>query len=78
MIEVRSDAINDEVGHFSNECRNSQLAKEKEKVYQKKDYGSSQKYLIKSNTAEGKSWNDTDDENSNLKSNTCDKIFFIS
>ncbi|KAL8115493.1 hypothetical protein AgCh_022117 [Apium graveolens] len=36
--------------------------KDKAKAYQKKDSGSSRKYPVKSYIAEGKSWDDTDDE----------------
>ncbi|XP_074377819.1 uncharacterized protein LOC141719344 [Apium graveolens] len=52
----------DEVRHFSTECRKSQQAKDKGKVYQKKDSGSSRKYPVESYIAEGQSWDDTDDE----------------
>ena len=52
----------DEIGHFANECRKSQQAKDKGKVYQKKDSGSSKKYPVKSYIAEGKSWDDTDED----------------
>ncbi|XP_074342639.1 uncharacterized protein LOC141680265 [Apium graveolens] len=52
----------DEIGHFATECRKSQQARDKGKAYQKKDSGSSRKYPVKSYIAEGKSWDDTDDE----------------
>ncbi|XP_074327614.1 uncharacterized protein LOC141665528 [Apium graveolens] len=52
----------DEVGHFATECRKSQQGKDKDKTYQKKDSGSSRKYPVKSYISEGKSWDDTDDE----------------
>ncbi|XP_074328193.1 uncharacterized protein LOC141666092 [Apium graveolens] len=51
-----------EVGHFATECRKSQQGKDKGKVYEKKDSGSSRKYPLKSYIAEGKSWVDNDDE----------------
>ncbi|XP_074374352.1 uncharacterized protein LOC141714750 [Apium graveolens] len=52
----------DEVGHFATECRKPQQTRDKGKAYQKKDSGSSRKYPVKSYIAEGKSWDDTDDE----------------
>lgn len=51
-----------EMGHFATECRRSQQARDKGKSYQKKDSGSSKKYPVKSYIAEGRSWDDTDDE----------------
>ncbi|XP_074355816.1 uncharacterized protein LOC141695472 [Apium graveolens] len=52
----------DTVGHFAIECRKPQQSRDKGKAYQKKDSGSSRKYPVKSYIAEGKSWDDTDDE----------------
>ncbi|XP_074323206.1 uncharacterized protein LOC141660144 [Apium graveolens] len=51
-----------EMGHFATECKRSQQARDKGKTYQKKDYGGSKKYPVKSYIAEGRSWDDTDDE----------------
>ncbi|XP_074377221.1 uncharacterized protein LOC141718736 [Apium graveolens] len=51
-----------EMGHFATECRRSQQARDKGKAYQRKDSGGSKKYPMKSYLAEGRSWDDTDDE----------------
>ncbi|XP_074352748.1 uncharacterized protein LOC141691896 [Apium graveolens] len=51
-----------EMGHFATECRRSQQARDKGKAYQRKDFGGSKKYPVKSYIAEGRSWDDTDDE----------------
>ncbi|XP_074374572.1 uncharacterized protein LOC141714981 [Apium graveolens] len=51
-----------EMGHFATECRRSQQARDKGKAYQRKDSGGSKKYPVKSYIAEGRSWDDTDDE----------------
>ncbi|XP_074374207.1 uncharacterized protein LOC141714594 [Apium graveolens] len=51
-----------EMGHFATECRRSQQARDKGKVYQRKDFGGSKKYPVKSYIPEGRSWDDTDDE----------------
>ncbi|XP_074324069.1 uncharacterized protein LOC141660989 [Apium graveolens] len=51
-----------EMGHFATECRRSQQARDKGKAYQRKDSRGSKKYSVKSYIAEGRSWDDTDDE----------------
>ncbi|XP_074327569.1 uncharacterized protein LOC141665482 [Apium graveolens] len=51
-----------EMGHFATKCRRSQQARDKGKAYQRKDSGGSKKYPVKSYIAEGRSWDDTDDE----------------
>ncbi|KAL8125792.1 hypothetical protein AgCh_013177 [Apium graveolens] len=52
----------DEIGHFASECRKPHQTKDKGKGFQKKDSGKSKKYPVKSYISEGKSWDDTDDE----------------
>ncbi|XP_074355324.1 uncharacterized protein LOC141694519 [Apium graveolens] len=51
-----------EMGHFATECRRSQQERYKGKAYQRKDSGGSKKYPVKSYIAEGRSLDDTDDE----------------
>ena len=52
----------DEAGHFASECRRPQQTKDKGKGFQKKDSGKSKKYPVESYIAEGKIWEDIDDE----------------
>lgn len=52
----------EELGHFASECRQPKQADERRKTPQKKDFGNSKKYHAKAYIAEGKSWDDTDDE----------------
>ena len=52
----------DEVGHFATECRKPQQTRDKGKGFQKRESGKFKKYPVKSYIAEGKSWDDTDDE----------------
>ena len=51
----------EKMGHFASECRESKQADER-RSFQRKDSGSKKKYHVKSYIAEGKSWDDTDDE----------------
>ena len=50
------------MGHFASECRESKQADDRKRDFQKKDSGSKKKYPVKSYIAEGKNWDDTDDE----------------
>ena len=51
----------EKMGHFSSEYRESKQADER-KAFQRNDSSSKKKYHVKSYIAEGKSWDDTDDE----------------
>ena len=51
----------EKMGHFASECRESKQADER-RSFQRKDSGSKKKYPVKSYIVEGKSWDDTDDE----------------